>query len=212
MLADQLKQGYTTDVSGKPFTPSKFNGGKTTAYTAPDVGERATDFGPMLLTPIQDAEPYLDDDDWVMQPKIDGERRFVVVSDDGKKVVGGNRRGLVVALPTSIAKAAKLLGHGVILDGEIVGEDYIAFDLLRLEGEDIREHEYGVRLEALGQLIESFPRNGLRLIHSYFAGKRARGRAHSGSQWSRPGRRAVARAWSSSASMRPTAKAAATTH
>ena len=174
MLADQLKQGYTTDVSGKPFAPSKFNGGKDTAYTAPDIGERATNFGPMLLTPIEDAGPYLNDQDWVMQPKIDGERRFLIVSDDGKKVVGGNRRGLVVALPVSITKAAKLLGHGVILDGEIVGEDYVAFDLLRLEGEDFREQEYGTRLEALGQVLESFPRNGIRLIHSYFAGKKPR--------------------------------------
>jgi bifunctional non-homologous end joining protein LigD len=174
MVNAQLKQGYTTDVSGKPFTPSKFNSGKATAYTAPEVGERATDFGPMLLTPITDAGPYLDDPDWVMQSKIDGERRFIVVSDDGKKIVGGNRRGLVVALPMSLAKAAKLLAQGTIFDGEIVGEDYVAFDLLRLEAQYLHEQPYGTRLEMLGQILEAFPRNGLRLIHSYFVGKKSR--------------------------------------
>jgi bifunctional non-homologous end joining protein LigD len=174
MLAAKLKQGYTTDVSGKPFTPSKFNGGTASDYTAPEVGERATDFGPMLLTPITDADPYLDDPDWVMQSKVDGERRFIVVSDDGKKIVGGNRRGLVVALPMGIAKAAKLLAHGTIFDGEIVGEDYVAFDLLRLEAQDLREQPYATRLEMLEQILEAFPRNGLRLIQSYFAGKKSR--------------------------------------
>ncbi len=174
MLNAQLKQGYTTDESGKPFAPSNLNGGTASTYTARTVGERATDFGPMLLTPITDAGPYLDDSDWVMQSKVDGERRFIVVSDDGKKIVGGNRRGLVVALPMGLAKAAKLLAHGTIFDGEIVGEDYVAFDLLRLEAQDLREQPYATRLEMLAQLMEAFPRNGLRLIHSYLAGKKSR--------------------------------------
>lgn len=172
MLNAQLKQGYTTDVSGKPFAPSKLNGGSASNYQAPDLSERVVDFLPMLLTPIQNAEPYLDDTDWVMQPKIDGERRFLIVGADGREIHGGNRRGLAVPLPEGIAKAAKLLAHDTILDGEIVGENYIAFDLLRFEAEEMRELPYATRLELLGQLLEAETRNRIAPIHSYFTAAR----------------------------------------
>jgi bifunctional non-homologous end joining protein LigD len=168
LLNDQLKQGYTTDVSGKPFAPSKLNGGSAPDYQAPTISERVVEFLPMLLTPIQSAEPYLDDTDWVMQPKIDGERRFLIVGADGRQIHGGNRRGLAVSLPEGIAKATKLLQHGTILDGEIVGESYIAFDLLRFEAEEMRELPYATRLELLGQLLEAETRNRIAPIHSYF--------------------------------------------
>ncbi len=174
MLNAQLKQGYTTDVSGQPFAPSQLDGGTAPNYQPPSVGARAVDFFPMLLTPIPDAEPYLDDPDWVMQPKIDGERRFLIVRADGRKVLGGNRRGLAVPLPESIVKAAQLLTHDTLLDGEIVGENYVAFDLLRLEGQDLRAHPYGTRLEMLGRVLEADTRTGISLIHSYFTGSSAR--------------------------------------
>lgn len=75
----------------------------------------------------------------MMQEKHNGERRMLVIEPDGT-VTGINRTGLAVALPEPIATAASALAHPdgrIILDGEEIGDQFIAFDMLEDRGEDI---------------------------------------------------------------------------
>ena len=98
----------------------------------------------MLLNEISDAEllalapnPY-----WVFQEKHDGDRILLVKR--GKHLTSYSRSGRETsALPKPIVEAALACPVDFTLDGELVGEDVIfAFDLLEMDGEDLRSKPY----------------------------------------------------------------------
>lgn len=98
---------------------------------------------PQLLTAVDRGQAALlvADPAYLMQPKHDGERRILAISADGT-VVGVNRSGLEVAIPVTIAQAAGALASDAgrtVLDGEQIGEHYVAFDLLEDAGQDLRD-------------------------------------------------------------------------
>ena len=98
------------------------------------------------------AEQLVSDDGWWMQEKFDGKR--TLIRKDGEQVVGINRKGLVVALPQPIVQQALTLdGRQWLMDGEAVGDIYMAFDLLERGGIDLRAKPYSLRLAALEHLV-----------------------------------------------------------
>jgi bifunctional non-homologous end joining protein LigD len=72
----------------------------------------------------------------------------------------------MVALPQPIAEQALAIGDDEkqwLIDGEAIGDVYIAFDLLEYGGIDLRAKPYNLRLAALGDLISQSVR-AIRLV------------------------------------------------
>ena len=101
---------------------------------------------PQLLNVIEDAQPYIDSDEWLGQEKKDGQRRIVISSN---KIMGLNKKGEEVPLPDSIIKS---IDDICILDGEIVGEKLYVFDILSLNDRNLKGLPCEERLETLRHL------------------------------------------------------------
>jgi len=105
---------------------------------------------PQLLNPIDDVEKYITDDEWGLQEKMNGERRFVKKTAE---TIGINRKGFVVPLPSAIREEIDMLKAGFILDGEIIGTEIYLFDILELFGNDLRNLPYQERYNKLSELV-----------------------------------------------------------
>lgn len=142
LLQEKTKKGYTRDQSGSIFQEL-------------DLGERFTGIIPQLLNPVREEKQInalLENDDFIAQEKFDGQRRSI--SFDGTTVTGANRDGLRVALPEVLAQDVAQLETPMVLDGEIMGERYVAFDLLEYKGEDVRQKSVLERLKLLEKALE----------------------------------------------------------
>jgi bifunctional non-homologous end joining protein LigD len=145
VLFDKVGSGYV------PTAGSRFGDGmKAEAIAA--IAREASGQVPQLLAPIaeDDIEFYLTSDDWVAEPKHDGERRFVVVKD--AVATGGNRKGQTVALPKAVADEAVAIGRDLSIDGELIGDRFHFWDLTSLDGIDLKDkpwHDRRVRLDML---------------------------------------------------------------
>lgn len=139
LVAEKTAKGYTPDGAGAAFALS-------------DNAGRVSGLHPQLLNPIDEeaARRHLEDDAWCLQEKFDGRRTLVAV--EGGHAEGVNRKGLYVSLPQEIADALAGLPD-CALDGELLGEEYVAFDLLRLDGGDLRPSPYRTRYEVLADLV-----------------------------------------------------------
>ena len=109
-------------------------------------------FLPMLPSAVDDSrvDALLTDDGVVMQEKYDGQRALLIVTADGN-IIGSNRLGFVRPLPNSLIEVAKLsqLRPNSVFDGELVGETYHCFDLLRDGSLDRTGESYERRREAM---------------------------------------------------------------
>lgn len=154
LVREKMAKGYTPGQDGTP-------------YQGTDRQLLATGVFPQLLNSIdQDqAERLVRDDGWWMQEKFDGKR--ILVRKDGDQVIGINRKGLVVALPQPVVKRAGTIdGRQWIMDGEAVGDTYVAFDLLEQGSTDLRKEPYRLRLEELHRLLESSGKGAIRLVET----------------------------------------------
>jgi len=145
VVAEKSAKGYTSAESGQAYARSSDEG-------------RVTGYAPQLLEPIEEADldTYLSDDAYLAQEKHDG-RRLMVRATTGE-IIGINRRGLSVTLAPDIAAQAERInresgGNGILLDGELVGNTLVVFDLLELDGIPIREAGYRSRLVLLDSLL-----------------------------------------------------------
>jgi bifunctional non-homologous end joining protein LigD len=92
---------------------------------------------------------FINNDNFVLQEKKDGERR--TVNKTKNAVAGGNKKGEPVDLPKCIVSA--LTNHkDIVLDAEIIGETLYVFDILRYDGKDLKKQPYSKRLELLESL------------------------------------------------------------
>jgi bifunctional non-homologous end joining protein LigD len=135
LIAEKTAKGYTPDGSGAAFALTDNTG-------------RVSGLHPQLLNPIEEdaAQHLIAVDAWCAQEKFDGRRIMAAVS--GGMAEGSNRKGLYVSLPQEIANALARLPD-CVLDGELLGDVYVAFDLLRLGNDDLRERPYRERHAAL---------------------------------------------------------------
>jgi hypothetical protein len=104
----------------------------------PTKKELPPTFFPELLTPIEESEvgAYLDDPNWEMEEKKDGNR--VAIWSSGLYICAFNRKGEIIPLPGELD--GELRGKiNALLDGEFVDGRYVAFDILRLDGTDLAE-------------------------------------------------------------------------
>ncbi len=154
LVAAKMAKGYTP---GEDDTP----------YQGTEREAEATGIFPQLLNAIDQvqAEQLIADDDWWMQEKFDGRR--ILIRRDGDKVIGINRKGLVVALPQSVVEYALTTGEQQwLIDGEAVGDIHVAFDVLAQGGVDLRKEPYHHRLAELGNMLESSGDGPIRLVQT----------------------------------------------
>lgn len=142
LIASKLAKGYTPAAAGTP-------------YHAPDNEGRDSGIRPQLLNSVEESElpRLLGDSRHVLQEKHDGKR--MLVRKLGKDVHGINRRGLIVALPQPIAEAALCIPVDFLIDGEAVGDVLLAFDLLQVKGNDVRNRSYLDRFTGLLRLLDA---------------------------------------------------------
>lgn len=154
IVREKTKEGYTTDASGSIY------------QSLP--GERTfSGFVPQLLNVIRseaDLEALILDSAWWAQEKHDGERRPFRVTEG--VVEGINKEGLATSVPMNLVEDLRSLGANVLLDGEALGERYVAFDLLECNGQSLREMPYDKRLEQLEALLAGRAFSGMELVHT----------------------------------------------
>lgn len=154
LVSDKMKEGYTTHVSGVPFTPSDASSaqGQSLGFTPPPARE-ATGLNPHLLTMVKEenVDRVRADTRWVAQEKMNGERLMTRIVDGS--VIGSNKKGLARAIPVEIATELAKLPNDTELDGEIIGNVYHVFDMLKIAGADIRGANMIDRWEQLEVLL-----------------------------------------------------------
>jgi bifunctional non-homologous end joining protein LigD len=131
---------------------------------------------PMLATPL--AEPF-DKPGWVYEIKWDGYRTIAEVQAGKVKLYSRNLLSFDERF-AAIAESLKDLGHDAVIDGEVVVVDpagrssfqllqqyqksgqgrliYYVFDLLHLDGRDLRRLPLTERKKFLAQLVPGLPR------------------------------------------------------
>jgi hypothetical protein len=97
------------------------------------------------------ANRQLRDPHFGVSEKVNGERCLVMF--DGQLLTAYNRQGRRTSVPPDSALALMRLGHPFIVDGErltgALAGNYVLFDLLMWNGEDVRELPYAQRLARL---------------------------------------------------------------
>jgi bifunctional non-homologous end joining protein LigD len=118
LVGEKKGKGYHEGADAPAFSQVK---------DAVDSGLR-----PMLLTDASEEGPeeFILSPKWGAQEKINGKR--IMLRTGGGRVIGVNRRGLECPIPVAIQKAFSPT-RSLVLDGELVGDVYYAFDIL--EGE-----------------------------------------------------------------------------
>jgi bifunctional non-homologous end joining protein LigD len=77
------------------------------------------------------------------------------------EIHGINRKGLLIGLPETVFGSVRSISGDFILDGECLGDLFCAFDILEINGQDLRAEPYQQRLV---KLMAFFNRSGLRHI------------------------------------------------
>jgi len=104
-----------------------------------------------LLNPIDEEtlQEYIDNKDWWAQEKMDGKRMLIQKAEELTAI---NRKGFSVGAPQAIMDSAAKSSHTFIIDGEAIGDELFVFDLLSLDGKDIKPKSYSERYDLLCQL------------------------------------------------------------
>ena len=156
-VAEKEYKKIYAEKTGKGYV----EGGGGVAYSV--VSPKATDdvvkYLPQLLNPISEdmLEQYLRDDAYGMQEKKDGKH---VMGDYRDAILTiYNKKGKPVGYPSCYRDA---LFSPCVIDGEAIGDKLYVFDLLEIEGKDLRGLGYGDRyaqlaLMSFGDALELVP-------------------------------------------------------
>ncbi|MDK9702424.1 MAG: WGR domain-containing protein [Sulfuritalea sp.] len=108
---------------------------------------------PQLLNEVseEDLDTVLDDPSWMLQEKMDGHRRLIRV--DTRGIIGINRDGQATPLPAEVGNRITGVLGTALIDGELVGVKYYAFDLLEDGETDVRGLPAVERHQRLVQLF-----------------------------------------------------------
>jgi ATP-dependent DNA ligase len=114
------------------------------------------EFKPQLFgPPIDDKQmaKLIASPDWGLSQKADGRR--VIVHVEGSKVWAISRGDHPAKLPANVIKTLSQLGSSVVLDGELftVKKALVIFDLLAMDGQDLREESFWNRQLLLETLM-----------------------------------------------------------
>lgn len=153
-LKSKLKDGYTESESGIRFTSSELQG-------------RVSGHRQQLPSPITEdqARKLIDDPDYALQEKANGERRSIEFTPDGPQ--GVNKLGLYVNIPETWISELQTLGNPD-LDAEQVGDTLWVFDLLKCNGQDSRQLPFKDRYLKLEEIIQRASTPSIKLLKAHF--------------------------------------------
>lgn len=131
------------------------------------------DIGCLLLTAIEDSDEavtIIRSKTFAVQEKLDGDRGQLVVETSGVTMFGreGRARGVSNLVASAAMAAAKRKGM-FILDGEIIGEIFVAFDCLAFDNVDVRPRPMRERYDLLTKLLPAgHKQSGITLAETAF--------------------------------------------
>ena len=148
-LALVIFEKLVNEKQAKGYT----QGAHCTPYQHTQQASQVSGLLPQLLNAIDETETarLVSDPRWAMQEKKDG-RRLLLRKEDGV-ITGVNKLGLTVGVPETVVRTAKDLHGDYVMDGESIGDYLHAFDLLFLNGRDLRGESYNRRYTALLNLL-----------------------------------------------------------
>ncbi|GAK56202.1 ATP-dependent DNA ligase [Candidatus Vecturithrix granuli] len=144
---DSAKKIYAKLVKSKT-SKGYVPGAEGPQYVHTDADTRDTGVQCQLLNFIEEAEAerLIKAPDWWAQEKYDGKRMLLRKTET---VTAINRQGLSVDAPDAIITSAGSIDQSYLVDGEAVGDTLFVFDLLAIDGTDLRSAPYGQRLAQL---------------------------------------------------------------
>ena len=153
LIKEKRSKGYTEGEAGTPYQ---------------HTDKQPSGLLPQLLNSIDEAQVLnlINDDNWCMQEKQDGRR--LIVRKQGQDIIGINKKGNTVGLALPLFDVVKAFEADVTIDGESIGDNLYAFDLLELDGVDIRSWPYRERLAALMNLLFSVQQRAIKLVETAF--------------------------------------------
>jgi len=153
LVKEKTAKGYRAGENGTPYqhTESKPSG-----------------LLPQLLNSIDERQVLglMKENAWCAQEKFDGRR--LIVRKLGADITGINKKGNLIGLPQPLLKVIAEYGTDVVLDGEAIGNNYYAFDLLNLDGIDVRNWPYRERLAALMNLLFGIQQTVIKFVETAF--------------------------------------------
>ena len=140
LVREKTSKGYRENHGETSAAPTILTQADTTKRT-PYPQEELEEVGPEL------AEALIKDDRYLMQVKANGHFRQGEKRADGT-VISYNKLGIAKPFPPAVEKElAALPLKTFFVDGELVGELYIVFQMLQKDGKSLTELPYAKRLK-----------------------------------------------------------------
>lgn len=160
---------YKEKVNKKRYVPQNVDvAASNEGYAFVSNTREDSGLAPQLLNTIRteaELESFIVSSSYVFQEKHDGERRPVKFDSD-MVLVASNKEGMKTSLPVAVGRELESLAKphkGMEIDGELVGDHFIAFDLLRLGGKCLRSSSFKDRLTMLHEVLSDI--TSLSFVH-----------------------------------------------
>lgn len=170
ILNEKLGKGYKISSQHTNNTTTKVTKVDDVPSLIPVVKKEVKPVTPkcVLLNPISEerANEILQDDNWIVQEKMDGVR-FMLDVKNGVFILqskGYNRKGQEVPVPNNIKKMAENLPT-CFLDGELVGDVFYVFDMIGFHECEITHDDFETRYQLLEKNIK--PNDSLKIVKIY---------------------------------------------
>lgn len=146
VINSKLKKGYQIKSSSQEVNSTIQ---QTVAALEARIAPTRTTNRPQLLNVIEegDALLYASSHAWVAQEKHDGVRHMIFLK--GGVLGASNKLGNEASVERKVMKSFEGISRPFLVDGELVGETFYAFDLLEADGQDLRRQSYKERLRYL---------------------------------------------------------------
>lgn len=155
LVREKMAKGYTPGTDGTP-------------YVGTGSDKQPSGLLPQLLNPIPESEVarLIQDPAYCAQEKFDGRR--LLLRKLGAAIEGSNKKGLIVGLPEKVFQAFHKFPGDCVMDGESIGDVFHVFDLLELDGVDLRSQPYQQRLVELMNLLARVQQRVIRYVETAF--------------------------------------------
>jgi bifunctional non-homologous end joining protein LigD len=119
-----------------------------------------------LLNSVEDPDTWIASFEWWMQPKLDGVRAYLIRR--GMDICAESRTGLPVVVHDDVRLAAiRVPGDPFVMDGEMCGNTFYAFDLVSWRDMDLTARDYKARLEFLEKTGINSDGGAIRLVKTF---------------------------------------------
>ncbi len=151
-----------TRIGGMPSAAPVFGGTSAAASASPAMPKKTVvGILPMLAMVADEAraDSLLADDSYATQCKYDGERVTVSLRRSGIQAANrkGEARPLTAPAEADLKKLLALPDFGdereTVLDGELMGDVYVVYDLVTLRDNDMKKRSFDERYAALEELL-----------------------------------------------------------